>query len=166
MESLAIRVHELTYIYPGKNPVIANEDVSFEIPTGEIFGLLGPNGAGKTTLVMQLLGLLKPTSGSIWMDGIDVVKAPDQASRNTGFLPQKGIPMRYVEVERALYFTGRLRGQSHRDAQLQVQDLLDEFDLKPYARRHVNDLSGGMLRLVNFAMALMGYPRVLILDEP
>lgn len=146
--------------------MIANDHLSFEIPRGEIFGLLGPNGAGKTTLVLQLLGLLRPTSGSIWLEGVDVVRSPEQASQRTGFLPQTGIPMRYVEVERALYFTGRLRGQTHHDARKQAADLLVRFEMDGYAKRFVNDLSGGMLRLVNFAMALMGHPPVLILDEP
>jgi ABC-type multidrug transport system ATPase subunit len=166
MPDIAVKVEDLTYVYPGKNAVIANDHLSFEIPRGEIFGLLGPNGAGKTTLVLQLLGLLRPTSGQIWLEGIDVVKAPQQASQRTGFLPQTGIPMRYVEVKRALYFTGRLRGQTHHDARQQAQALLSHFEMNSYAKRFVNDLSGGMLRLVNFAMALMGNPHVLILDEP
>lgn len=166
MPEIAVKVDQLTYVYPGRNAVIANDHLSFEIPRGEIFGLLGPNGAGKTTLVLQLLGLLRPTSGSIWLEGVDVVRSPEQASQRTGFLPQTGIPMRYVEVERALYFTGRLRGQTHHDARKQAADLLIRFEMDSYARRFVNDLSGGMLRLVNFAMALMGHPPVLILDEP
>jgi ABC-2 type transport system permease protein len=166
MPEIAVKVDQLTYVYPGKSEVIANDHLSFEIPRGEIFGLLGPNGAGKTTLVLQLLGLLRPTSGQIWLEGVDVVKSPEQASRHTGFLPQTGIPMRYVEVERALYFTGRLRGQTHHDAHQQAASLLAQFEMESYAKRFVNDLSGGMLRLVNFAMALMGHPSVLILDEP
>lgn len=166
MPDIAVKVADLTYVYPGKKGVIANDQLNFEIPRGEIFGLLGPNGAGKTTLVLQLLGLLKPTSGQIWLEGVDVVKSPQQASQRTGFLPQTGIPMRYVEVERALYFTGRLRGQTHADAHRQAQTLLTHFEMDGYARRFVNDLSGGMLRLVNFAMALMGKPQVIILDEP
>ena len=166
MPDIAVKVDALTYIYPGKTGIIANDHLSFEIPRGEIFGLLGPNGAGKTTLVLQLLGLLKPTSGHIWLEGVDVLRSPQQASQRTGFLPQTGIPMRYVEVERALYFTGRLRGQTHSDARQQAQVLLTHFEMNSYAKRFVNDLSGGMLRLVNFAMALMGHPLVLILDEP
>lgn len=166
MEPFAINVNDLTYIYPGKKPLVANDRISFAVPRGEIFGLLGPNGAGKTTLVMQILGLLRPTSGSLYVDGVDVTKHPDQVCRRIGFLPQSGIPMRYIEIERALYFTGRLRGQSHHDARQQAHALLDTFEIGSEAKQYVNDLSGGMLRLVNFAMALMGHPRLLILDEP
>jgi len=166
MEPFAINVNDLTYIYPGKKPLVANDRISFAVPRGEIFGLLGPNGAGKTTLVMQILGLLRPTSGSLYVDGVDMTKHPDQVRRRIGFLPQSGIPMRYIEIERALYFTGRLRGQSHHDARQQAHALLDLFEIGSEAKQYVNDLSGGMLRLVNFAMALMGHPRLLILDEP
>lgn len=166
MADYAVQVENLTRVYAGKPPVVANDDLSFAIPRGEIFGLLGPNGAGKTTLVLQLLGLLKPTAGRIWLDGIDITHKPEAARQRTGFLPQTGLPMRYVEVERALYYTGRLRGQTHQDARQQTQQLLGELIPGNYARRYVNQLSGGMLRLVNFAMALMGRPRMLVLDEP
>jgi ABC-2 type transport system permease protein len=164
--SVAIRVEHLSRVYSGKHPVLANDDVSFDVRRGEIFGLLGPNGAGKTTLVQQLLGLLQPTSGQIWLEGINVIKCPEQLKWLTGFLPQTGLPMRYIEVERALHYTGRLRGQSDADARQQARALIDELGMAAYAQQYVNKLSGGMLRLTNFAMTLMGRPRVLVLDEP
>jgi len=74
--------------------------------------------------------------------------------------------MRYVEVERALYFTGRLRGQSEIDAKHQTHQLIEELGIGEYAKRYVHKLSGGILRLTNFAMALMGTPKIVILDEP
>lgn len=166
MTEYAIRVENLTQVYPGKPPVVANDDLSFEVPRGEIFGLLGPNGAGKTTLILQLIGLLKPTDGQIWLEGIDVIRNPAQVRHRIGFLPQTGLPMRNVEVERALYFTGRLRGQTHHDAKQQTNQLLDTLISTDYAKRYVSELSGGMLRLVNFAMSLMGQPDILVLDEP
>jgi len=103
-QSASIRVEHLTRIYPGKTPLVANDNLNFEVKRGEIFGLLGPNGAGKTTLVHQLLGLTQPTSGAIWLEGIDVVKQAQQVKRITGFLPQTGLPMR----------TGAERGGSSR----------------------------------------------------
>jgi ABC-2 type transport system permease protein len=162
----SIHVEHLTRVYPGKQPVIANDDLNFEVKQGEIFGLLGPNGAGKTTLVYQMLGLTVPTSGAIWLDGIDVAKNPKHIKRITGFLPQTGLPMRYVEVERALHFTGRLRGQSEVDAKRQTHQLIEELGIGEFAKRYVHKLSGGILRLTNFAMALMGSPKIVILDEP
>ncbi len=96
--ALSVQVRDLTRTFRSKKshkPLItANDNLSFTIPQGEIFGLLGPNGAGKTTLVHQLLGLRKPTSGSILVEGVDVVKDPEQARILFGFLPQTSIPLR------------------------------------------------------------------------
>src|SRR5258708_5241223 len=87
--SISIKVEHLTRIYPAKgqdaNAVKANVDLSFEVHRGEIFGLLGPNGAGKTTLILQLLGLLEPTSGNIWIEGIDVKLEPDKVKMLASF---------------------------------------------------------------------------------
>jgi ABC-2 type transport system permease protein len=169
-DDIAIRVQNLTRVYAkagrNKTDLVANNNLSFEVRRGEIFGLLGENGAGKTTLVMQLLGLLAPTSGEIWLEGVDVVRQPDHAKALMGFLPQTSLPLRYLEVWRALYFTGRLRGQPEAEARRQTDELLASLDLLPYANRYVHKLSGGLLRMTNFGMALMGHPRVVVLDEP
>jgi ABC-2 type transport system permease protein len=165
----AIVVRDLTRVHRGgggSEPVLANDGLTFTVPRGEVFGLLGPNGAGKTTLVSQLLGLVRPTSGSITVAGIDVVTDPDAVKAVTGYLPQTGLAMRMVEVRRALHYTGRLRGQSEQQAKDQTAELLEELGLDSVANRYVNRLSGGMMRLVNFGMALMGRPALLILDEP
>ncbi|MEU2156434.1 ATP-binding cassette domain-containing protein [Streptomyces sp. NPDC019396] len=165
----AIEVRNLTRTYQsGKNGglVRANDDVTFSIARGEVFGLLGANGAGKTTLVSQMLGLVRPTSGSIRVEGIDVVADPESVKAMTGFLPQTGLSMRLVEVRRALHYTGRLRGQSEPEARRQTAELIEELGLGDVADRYVNQLSGGMMRLVNFGMALMGRTKLLILDEP
>lgn len=165
----AIQVRELTRTYPsGKNGALvkANDALTFDVAQGEVFGLLGANGAGKTTLVSQLLGLVHPTSGSIVVEGIDVVEDPEAVKAITGFLPQTGLSMRLVEVRRALHYTGRLRGQSESEARRQSAELIEELGLGAVADRYVNQLSGGMMRLVNFGMALMGRTRLLVLDEP
>jgi ABC-type multidrug transport system ATPase subunit len=170
LPTIAVDVQHLTRHYPsrGRNalPVIANDDLTFHVLRGECFGLLGPNGAGKTTLISQLLGILAPTSGQIWVGGVDMVRAPQHGKQLIGYLPQHGLAMRSVEVERALRHTGRLRGQSEADARVQVREILDELELAPYAGRSVNKLAGGLARLAYFAMALMGRPPILILDEP
>jgi ABC-2 type transport system permease protein len=167
---ISLKVNNLTRTFPGKGkskaPIIANDKLSFEVKRGEIFGLLGQNGAGKTTLVNQILGLMKPDSGEIWLEGVDVIKQPEQVKFFCGFLPQSGLPMRYLEVERALFFTGCLRGQSEPEAKMQTQELIGLLGLQEYSHRYINRLSGGMLRLVNFAMTLMGRPQILVLDEP
>ncbi|SEG14402.1 ABC-2 type transport system permease protein [Nonomuraea solani] len=165
----AIEVRNLTRVYQtGRNgdQVRANDDLTFSIARGEVFGLLGANGAGKTTLVSQLLGLVRPTSGSIRIEGVDVVSDPEAVKAMTGFLPQTGLSMRLVEVRRALHYTGRLRGQSEKEARHQTTELIEELGLESVADRYVDQLSGGMMRLANFGMALMGRTRLLILDEP
>ncbi|MFI6696497.1 ATP-binding cassette domain-containing protein [Streptomyces sp. NPDC050433] len=168
-EATAIEVRNLTRTYQsGKHGelVRANDDLTFSIARGEVFGLLGANGAGKTTLVSQLLGLVRPTSGSIRVEGVDVVSDPEAVKAVTGFLPQTGLSMRLVEVRRALHYTGRLRGQSESEARRQTGELIEELGLADVADRYVDQLSGGMMRLVNFGMALMGRTKLLILDEP
>ncbi|SDH56044.1 ABC-2 type transport system permease protein [Lentzea fradiae] len=162
----AITVRNLTRTYRTNQLVLANDDLTFSVGRGEVFGVLGANGAGKTTLVSQLLGLVRPTSGSITVEGVDVMADPDGVKRITGFLPQTELAMRELEVRRALHYTGRLRGQGETDARRQTDELLDELGLGPVSGRYVNQLSGGMMRLVNFGMALMGRPKLLVLDEP
>ncbi|MFD4236170.1 ABC transporter ATP-binding protein/permease [Streptomyces sp. NPDC058542] len=165
----AIEVRNLTRVFRTGGSgadVKANDDLTFSIPRGQVFGLLGANGAGKTTLVSQLLGLVRPTSGEIVVEGVDAVAHPDAVKAMTGFLPQTGLSMRLVEVRRALHYTGRLRGQSETDARRQTTELIEELGLGDVQDRYVDQLSGGMTRLVNFGMALMGRPKLLILDEP
>lgn len=168
--SASIKVRALTRVFSGKGharaSIVANERVSFIVPRGEVFGLLGPNGAGKSTLVHQLLGLVKPTSGEIWIEGVNIVKYPEQATKLIGFLPQTALPLRGIGVIDALHYTGRLRGQTETDARLQANSLAQALGITEFASRPAHRLSGGMLRLINFAMSLMGYPRVLVLDEP
>lgn len=166
--TLAIDIQHLTYSYAlGKQrQVIANDDVSLSVQQGEIFGLLGPNGAGKTTLVHQLMGLIQPQKGTIRLLDTDVIQHPAIARRHIGFLPQQGTVMRPALVRQALYFTGRLRGMSNEAARQQTHELMDALELTDVANATVGTLSGGLQRLVSFASALMGYPAILVLDEP
>ncbi len=164
----AIEVQNLRYAYKirGKPAVLANDDLNFTVKQGEIFGLLGHNGAGKTTLVMQLMGLLTPQSGRVLVEGLDAAQDSAAIKSQVGYLPQTQLPLRYLQVRQALHFTGRLRGLPEVETRQQVEWLIEALDLGSFATSYVNKLSGGMLRITNFAMALMGLPRVLILDEP
>lgn len=165
---ISIYVEDLVkeYARKGQEPLRANDHLNFNVKRGEIFGLLGPNGAGKSSLVHQILGLLVPTSGKICLNGISINEHPDYAKDVVGFLPQTALSMRYIEVDRALIYTGCLRGQSEQEAREQAANLIKELEMEPFAKQFVDNLSGGMLRLTNFAMALMGDPKFLILDEP
>ncbi|MFJ9590139.1 ABC transporter ATP-binding protein/permease [Streptomyces acidicola] len=164
----AIEVRDLIRAYRGRGGELirANDGLTLSVPRGQVFGLFGANGAGKTTLVLQMLGLVRPTSGSITVNGIDVVRHPELVKSTVGFLPQRGLSMRLIEARRALHYTGRLRGQSEADARRQTDELIEELGLGPYADRQVERLSGGLMRLVNFGMTLMGRPELIVLDEP
>ncbi|MDT4988597.1 MAG: type transport system permease protein, partial [Micromonosporaceae bacterium] len=164
----AVRVRSLTKTYRAGSgdPVLANDRIDLDVPAGQVFGLLGQNGAGKTTLVMQLLGLVVPSSGCILIHGRDVLASPEWAKESAGFLPQTPLAMDLINTRRALHYTGRLRGSSERDARHQAAELIEELQLDECADRYVHQLSGGMRRMVNLGMAMMSRPRLIVLDEP
>lgn len=169
----SIEISNLTKIYePGgagkrqAEPVVANDDISLTIKRGEIFGLLGPNGAGKTTLVNQLLGLTYPTDGTITVEGIDVIRQPHRVKSISSYLPQRLMAFDYVQVIQALTFAGQLKGLSKVEARKQADQLITALDLTEVAHKYFNTLSGGMRRVVGLALALMGRPKLLVLDEP
>ncbi len=113
-----------------------------------------------------MLGLLAPTSGSITVEGVDVVAHPRAVSRFSGYMPQTRIAMRNLEVERALTVTGRLRGQSEPTARAQTNALIERLELGEHRAKYMDRLSGGLMRVAAFGMALMGDPRLIVLDEP
>jgi ABC-type multidrug transport system ATPase subunit len=164
----SIEIVNLSRLYKqrGQADVLANDNVNLSIEQGEVFGLLGHNGAGKSTLLLQLMGLLLPTSGQIWVEGIDVKKYPQKVKEIVGYLPQSQTALHYVELRHALLFSGRLKGLSAEEAKKQADYFTDCLGLGEHSKQFVNKLSGGLLRMTNFAMSLMGNPRLLILDEP
>jgi ABC-2 type transport system ATP-binding protein len=145
--------------------VLANDDLSLDVRAGEVFGLLGPNGAGKTTLVSQVLGLLRPTSGAILLDGVDVARAPDVARRSCSYQPQGAAPLEGMTPVEAVELTGRLRGGDKATVRRRTDELLGALDLDAWRGRIV-PLSGGVSRLVSFCMAAVHPVRLAILDEP
>ena len=168
-ETFAIIAQNLTKTYkkkPHNEIILANDNLSLQIIQGKIFGLLGPNGAGKTTFLLQILGLLVPDSGNIQVEGINVVKSPDRAKKITGYMPQSRVAMKNLEVHRALSITGQLRGLSRQDALKQTKEITERLDLGAHKNQYLDRISGGMLRAVSLGMALMGHPRILVLDEP
>ncbi|MCL0104517.1 ABC transporter ATP-binding protein [Dehalococcoidia bacterium] len=145
---------------------MANDKIDLEIAQGEIFGVFGPNGAGKTTLVRQMAGLLRPTSGRIFLFGHDVVAKPAVVPHYVGYYNQIVVGLNSHKFREALYITGRLRGQSKAEAQKQADGLIERFDVKELADRLVGKLSGGERRLAALLSTFMNYSRLLILDEP
>ena len=145
--------------------VVANDGISLEVAAGEVLGLLGPNGAGKTTLVNQILGVLVPDSGSIRIDGHDVVARPALARRLCSYQPQSTAPVEGLTPREAIGLVGRIRGGAGREVARRASELLAALDLTAAADRLV-PLSGGMARLTGFCMAAVVPGRVVVLDEP
>jgi ABC-2 type transport system ATP-binding protein len=160
---MLLEIDHVTKVY--KRGVKANDDISMNVAAGEVFGLLGPNGAGKTTLVSQILGLLMPTSGTIRIDGVDVVQKPSVAREWCSYQPQSSVPIERVTPIEAIELAGRIRGASRTDAIERGRRLLSALDLDEWKDKKAA-LSGGVGRLVAFCMAAVVPGRVVILDEP
>ena len=158
-----LRTEEVTKRF--RRGVLANDAVSLEVRSGEVFGLLGPNGAGKTTLVSQVLGLLVPDSGTITIDGRDVVADPARARQLCSYQPQASAPVDGLTPREAIEVVGRLRGGRAGEVRRRASELLEALDLAEVADRRV-PLSGGMARLTGFCMAAVRPGRVVVLDEP
>ncbi len=158
-------LHDLTKIYKNGN-VLANDHISLEITAGEIFGIFGPNGAGKTTLVRQMAGLIKPSSGSILLNGLDVVANPGLIPETVAYFSQAPWILWSLKVWETIYFTGIFRGLSRKVARQETDLLMTELGLYDIRDRLMERLSGGQSKLLGIAAALIGERPVLILDEP
>jgi ABC-2 type transport system ATP-binding protein len=162
MDEAAIRIESLSKTYAGGK--LALNDVSFEVPRGQIFGLLGPNGAGKSTLINILAGLVVKTAGRVNIWGFDIDEHPRNAKRSIGVVPQEIIfdpfftPRETLEIQAGLYGIAQSERQS--DALLAAMHLTDKADA--YSRT----LSGGMKRRLLVAKAMVHSPPILVLDEP
>jgi ABC-2 type transport system ATP-binding protein len=158
-----LEIDQLTKHYRRRK--VANDGISLSVEAGEVFGLLGPNGAGKTTLIGQVLGLLRPTSGAIRIDGVDVVAHPVVARQACSYQPQTTAPVDNVSPRDAVELVGRIRGGAPADVRARATALLAALDLGEW-EASPRPLSGGVARLVAFCMAAVVPGRVVILDEP
>jgi ABC-2 type transport system ATP-binding protein len=144
----------------------ALDGVTFEVPAGEIFGFVGPNGAGKTTTIRLLATLLRPTSGTAVIDGIDVVRQPERARRRLGFMPDFfGVYDRLTAWEYLMFYAACYGLPRHRRAKI-TGDLLELVSLADRRDTMVDTLSRGMKQRLCLARALVHDPAVLLLDEP
>jgi len=148
----------------GESP--ANDGVSLAVESGQVYGLLGHNGAGKTTLVNQIVGLLKPDSGSIRISGRDVVADPGSARRACSIQPQAQVPIHGLTPRQAIETLGRLRGGKGPLVHARADHLIETLALTEWAATDGARLSGGVKRLVSFCMAAVVPGRLVILDEP
>jgi len=144
----------------------AVDDIALTLEAGEFFGFLGPNGAGKTTTINAIVGLVKPTAGTIRVFGHDTASEWRAARRLIGLAPQEYNFDRYLSIRDILIFAAGYYGLRPREVAERADELLEQFGLASKAKQDYMKLSGGMKRRLTLARALIHSPRLLILDEP
>lgn len=158
-----ISVEHLTKWYGDFKAV---DDLSFEIDEGHVYGFLGPNGAGKSTTMNIITGCLSATSGSVKIDGHDILEEPKEAKKQIGYLPeQPPLYMSETPVE-YLRFVAEAKGLKGEAVKKQIQEVIEQTGLEPVKNRRISALSKGYKQRVGIAQALLGNPKVIILDEP
>ena len=158
-----IQVEHLTKWYGQTHAV---KDLSFEIGDTGVYGFLGPNGAGKSTTLNMLTGCLSPTEGKITIGGFDILEEPKQAKKCIGYLPEQ--PPVYMQESpwEYLHFVGEAKGLRGKDLAEQVQDALAKTGTEAVQNKCIGALSKGYRQRIGIAQALLGDPKVIILDEP
>jgi ABC-2 type transport system ATP-binding protein len=161
---MKIEIQGLNKIYPNGNHAL--KDINLEFGTG-MFGLLGPNGAGKSSLMRIIVTLMKPSSGLVLVDGKDIQKHRKELRSMLGYLPQDFRFFTALKTWEFLDYSGSLAGLKNRKERLtEVDRLLDQVGLLEVRDRKANRLSGGMKRRLGIAQALIGSPRIIVVDEP
>jgi len=160
-----LSARDISVTYRAGAPAL--DGVSLDVPRGEVLGLLGPNGAGKSTLLRVLATLQRPDAGTVTVAGVDAIGAPGEARRHLGYLPQEfGFPPALTPLELLDHFA-LLKGLEHRATRRDaVAAMLERVNLWTDRSRTVKTLSGGMKQRLGIAVALIGAPDVLIVDEP
>ena len=157
---------EISHIQKKYGEKYAIEDLSFTMEDGKIYGLLGTNGAGKSTTMNIVCGYLRADAGTVKINGYDMLTSPEQAKRQIGYLPE--IPPVYMDmtVREYLTFAAQLKGLKGRAVQGEVERVMEITQIKPMYRRLARNLSKGYRQRLGLAAALLGDPKILILDEP
>ena len=145
---------------------IAVNGINLEIRKGEIFGMLGPNGAGKTTTINMILGLLKPDSGKITVDGINMVKNPNEGKQHIGIVNQETIVEPELTAEQNILLFGRLYHVDEKTLEKRVDELLGLAELMDFKYKYAGTFSGGMQRRLAIVKSMVHKPDILLLDEP
>jgi ATP-binding cassette subfamily A (ABC1) protein 3 len=172
-ENFKIRVKQLRKVYmTGKGPCnrgkpfLAVENISFGLSAGECFALLGVNGAGKSTTFKSLTSEVQPTSGSIEINGINIMKNFSAVRKYIGYCPQTNPIFDEMSVEEHLYYYARIKGIPRGNIKELVEEAISELDLETHRKKQAGTLSGGNKRKLSVAMAIVGRPPIILLDEP
>ncbi|HIQ97093.1 MAG TPA: ABC transporter ATP-binding protein [Candidatus Limivivens merdigallinarum] len=158
-----IEVKHLTKKYGNH---IAVNDLSFQVEEGQIYGFLGPNGAGKSTTMNIITGYIASTEGTVVINGHDILEEPEEAKRSIGYLPEQ--PPLYMDmtVHEYLKLAAELKKVAKEKRETMIEDIMNMVQITPMKDRLIKNLSKGYKQRVGLAQALMGYPEVIILDEP
>ena len=145
---------------------VAVDNLSLTIEPGKIYGLLGPNGAGKTTTMNILTGYIGATSGTVKINGYDILDQPEEAKKCVGYLPE--LPPLYMDMTVAEYlkFVAELKKIEKKKRKEMINDAMEMTGVSDVSERLIKNLSKGYRQRVGFAQAVLGYPQIIILDEP
>lgn len=157
---------EVKHVTKKYGKAVAVEDISFSIKEGEIVGLLGPNGAGKSTTMNMLTGFIEQTEGEIIIDGYDMLKKPKKAKKEIGYMPE-GVPL-YTDltVREFVQYMAEIKQVDKKNRKEKVDQIIEQTGLKEVEKKLIKNLSRGYKQRVSMAGALVGTPKILILDEP
>ncbi len=160
-----ILINQLSKKYKGAED-FSVKDLSLKVEDGEIYGLLGPNGAGKTTLISMLTSLLKPTSGSFTINGLDFKENKNQLKQLIGIVPQEYALYPTLTAFENLQYFGSMYGLKGAKLKKSINEHLEIMGLTKFANKRTATFSGGMKRRVNLIAGILHQPKVLFLDEP
>jgi ABC-2 type transport system ATP-binding protein len=163
MENTVISVKNLVKKF-GK--FVANDNLTFEVYKGEIFGFLGANGAGKTTAIRILSGLSSPTSGEVIVAGFDANRYPEKIKKNIGYMCQKFSLYEDLTVKENITLYGGIYGMKNSLISERESELLDKLNFRKYENRLISDMPLGLRQKLAFAVAILHRPEIVFLDEP
>jgi ABC-2 type transport system ATP-binding protein len=162
---LSIATKNVFMTYPGsQRPAV--DDLNLSIRKGEIFGLLGPNGAGKTTAISMMSTLIRPTSGTISIEGIDSARFPKEVKKLIGYVPQEIALYAEMTARENLRYLGRVLGLKGDELEERISECIEFVGLEGSCDKRVHTYSGGMKRRANLAAGILNRPKILFLDEP
>ena len=144
----------------------AVEPLNLVVPSGEIFGFLGPNGAGKTTTIRMIMGILKPTSGQVFLGDYDMAREPERAKAIAGFIPDRPFIYEKLSGCEFLQFVGKLHRMEAPSLARRISELLEHLELTPWKDELIESYSHGMKQRLVVCSALLHEPQILVVDEP